>query len=323
MKYGLLTYQYPGRKGYRPKNVNIGDYIQSIAARQFLPSVDVFVDRDSVSSYSGDSIKLIMNGWWHIYGGNEVTSKTITPLYVAYHVTNPKGLTSKALDHLKQNAPIGCRDLATMNCLLPHGVEAYLSSCMTLTLGRTYYTPKEERTNTVYLVDCVFRDFEQPSQLEWYISRKARHASTSVSKKLRRRTWELVRSDLRDARIEKRTHIYSGKSLNDEERFQLADQFLRDYSKAKLVITSRLHCAIPVLSMGVPVLFVGWNLDDPRFAGALDWVNQIGFDQNHNYVERLPTLLKVDGFPSQAKEYADRLSQQCQQFVLSSALVQQ
>ena len=308
MKYGLLTYQYPRRRGYRPKHVNIGDYIQSIAARQFLPQVDTYVDRDSISSYSGDPIKLILNGWWHICAGNEVTSDAITPLYVAYHLNNPQGLTLKSQEHLRRNAPIGCRDLATMKCLLNHGIEAYLSSCLTLTLGRTYYTPKEERTNTVYLVDCYFQDLKQPSWIDWCFSRKARCGRSSVGKKLRRRTLELVGDYFHDAHIEKRTHIHWRTSLNDQQRFQLADQFLRDYSKAKLVITSRLHCALPVLSMGVPVLFVGKNLNDPRFAGALDWVNQIGFDHKRNYVERIPTLLAVDDFLPQTKVYSDQLS---------------
>ena len=316
MKYGLLTYKYVSRRNYCPSyGVNIGDYIQSIAARQFLPQVDVCIDRDSVSSYSGDPVKVIMNGWWHIFEGNEVTSNAITPLYVAYHVANPEGLTKKTLEHLEKHSPIGCRDIATMNCLLKHGIKAYLSSCLTLTLGKTYCVPKNERMNTVYFVDCDFFDAPQPGWIKWCLSRKARRYRGMG--KIKRRAFELIESYLHDTHCEKRAHEFYPLSFSDNERFQLADQFLRDYSKAKLIVTSRLHCALPALSMGVPVLFVGKNLGDPRFAGALDWVNQIGFDQKQNYVEHLPTLLKTDSFPSQVKTYADDLGQKCQQFVLS------
>jgi len=326
MKYGLLTYKYPGQEGYRPKYVNIGDYIQSIAARQFLPSVDVLIDRDSVASYSGEPIKLIMNGWWHLYEGNEVTSDAITPLYVAYHIANPESLTSKTVDHLKKHAPIGCRDLATMNFLQDNGVEAYLSSCLTLTLGKTYYVPENERTNTVYFVDCDVLDTETPgwrSRIKWWIkrclARTAGQTNPALTEKLKRRTLELIGDRLHNAHIEKRKHYcccYS-MSLGDDVKFQIADQLLRDYSKAKLVVTSRLHCALPVLSMGVPVLFVGMNLDDKRYAGALDWVSQIGLDQQKNFVERLSILPKVDLFPPPMKAHSDQLIKQCQQFVSS------
>ncbi len=55
VKYGLLTY----------RTENIGDEIQSIAARQFLPRVDVYVERDSLNNVvSDEKIKLIMNGWF-------------------------------------------------------------------------------------------------------------------------------------------------------------------------------------------------------------------------------------------------------------------
>jgi len=55
VKYGLLTY----------RTENIGDEIQSIAARQFLPGVDIYVERDSLNNVvSDEKIKLIMNGWF-------------------------------------------------------------------------------------------------------------------------------------------------------------------------------------------------------------------------------------------------------------------
>jgi len=53
VKYGLLTY----------RTENIGDEIQSIAARQFLPRVDIYVERDSLNNVvSDEKIKLIMDG---------------------------------------------------------------------------------------------------------------------------------------------------------------------------------------------------------------------------------------------------------------------
>ncbi len=46
---------------------NLGDEIQSIAARRFLPQVDRYVDREAlndVRSEDGASYWMIMNGWF-------------------------------------------------------------------------------------------------------------------------------------------------------------------------------------------------------------------------------------------------------------------
>jgi len=113
MKYGLFRYGYAQREGYWVDEVNIGDYVQSIAARQFLPQVDTLVERDSIANYQGDRIRVIMNGWWHIYKGNAVPPKEIEPLYVSIHITNPKGIPPEMLEHFKHHEPIGCRGSIT------------------------------------------------------------------------------------------------------------------------------------------------------------------------------------------------------------------
>ena len=52
----IFTYE-----GY--KNTNIGDYIQSLAAKQFWDSTNIqYYHRDKLNQYSGASAKVIMNG---------------------------------------------------------------------------------------------------------------------------------------------------------------------------------------------------------------------------------------------------------------------
>jgi hypothetical protein len=74
----------------KTRKVNIGDYIQSIAAEQFLPKVDTHIDRDELSYYDGEPVKMIMNGWWHFNKGNELPSSKITPLWTSCHISNQK-----------------------------------------------------------------------------------------------------------------------------------------------------------------------------------------------------------------------------------------
>ena len=57
MKFGLLNYSL---------SYNVGDQVQSLAAKQFLPQVDYYIDRDNLQDAEkiGEEVKVIMNGWW-------------------------------------------------------------------------------------------------------------------------------------------------------------------------------------------------------------------------------------------------------------------
>ena len=59
MKYKLLAVSVD-----TGEHVNIGDYIQALAAAQFLPEVDGFVQRERLKEYDGEACKVIMNGWY-------------------------------------------------------------------------------------------------------------------------------------------------------------------------------------------------------------------------------------------------------------------
>ena len=53
---------------------------------------------------------------------------------------------------------------------------------------------------------------------------------------------------------------------------------LNKYARAKLVITSRIHCALPCLAMGTPVIFInGFDsfVDSCRFDGIIELFNRI------------------------------------------------
>lgn len=43
--------------------VNIGDYIQGIAASQFFNNIDTYIERERLDQYRGDKCNVIMNGW--------------------------------------------------------------------------------------------------------------------------------------------------------------------------------------------------------------------------------------------------------------------
>ena len=80
MKYGLLVNEM---------NENIGDDIQAYAEAQFLPRVDVMVDRENLDKFVyGDGtepVALIMGAWFMWKKYNWPPAKQIIPLNVGYH----------------------------------------------------------------------------------------------------------------------------------------------------------------------------------------------------------------------------------------------
>ena len=68
------------------KSINIGDYIQSLAASQFLSSESVYINRDELGLYDGEDAKVIMNGWYTYKPSTCLPSKVVMPLFVSFHL---------------------------------------------------------------------------------------------------------------------------------------------------------------------------------------------------------------------------------------------
>ena len=117
--YGLLIYDYHYSLEQPFPYVNVGDYIQSLAALQYLPKycIPILIERDTFQYYHGPKVKLIVNGWFKIKEGNKFTSEQIIPLYLSFHV-NYNYTDQRLIEHLKEFQPIGCRDKNTLKNLL-------------------------------------------------------------------------------------------------------------------------------------------------------------------------------------------------------------
>ena len=83
---------------------------------------------------------------------------------------------------------------------------------------------------------------------------------------------------------------YVSSNQSNEVLYAVAKSYLRKYATAKLVVTSRIHCALPCLALGTPVLFLMEGLTDEeqhmsRFRGVLDHIN-ILTNQNKGEFEK-------------------------------------
>ena len=71
--------------------------------------------------------------------------------------------------------------------------------------------------------------------------------------------------------------------LTHIERFQLAKKLLDKYARAKLVISNRLHEALPSLACNTPVILVNWKYDYRRFLGLYELLNTVGINSEGKF----------------------------------------
>lgn len=275
MIYGLLTYVE------NKKNFNVGDNVQSLAAKQYLPQVNQYLNRETLADYKGEKLKLIMNGWFTHNIHNWVPSEDIIPLFVSFHINNtaaPAMLSEKGIAYLKKHEPIGCRDQFSVDTLKAKGIDAYFTGCLTLTLDN-YKVDDAERNDEVYIVDPLYSypTFDKVTYDYKRFLRSIQNGNLFKIGKKKQHIKNFIDSDL----LKKAIYINQEPPANtytDAQKFEMAETILKKYAKAKLVITSRIHCALPCLAMGTPVIFVnGFDsfVDSCRFDGILDLFNRI------------------------------------------------
>ena len=321
MKYSLLTYVENKRF------FNVGDNIQSLAAKQFLPKVDSLLNREKLADYEDEQTKLIMNGWFTHNTTNWVPSDKIDPLFVSFHLNNtaaPAMLNDKGVAYLKKHAPIGCRDKFSVKTLKSKGIDAFFSGCLTLTLD-SYKVNDSERDNNIYIVDPLYnysRNEKVFYNFKAFIRSILNGKLFQLGKK-KKHIKNFIDKDL----INSATHINQEPPSNkytDEEKFEMAEDLLNKYARAKLVITSRIHCALPCLAMGTPVIFInGFDsfVDSCRFDGIIELFNRIDvnpktgeYKANFNLPEKININTTVKNFEKH-HELANPLKQRCKDFI--------
>ena len=257
-KYGELCYS---------SSYNLGDEVQTKAAREFLPSVDYLVDRDSCKIVSTDSknnstnekMKVIYNGWFDGHYTKFPPPSNVHPLFISFHINEAdhsgdymydvlkdqkqtlKPIASN-VDYLRKYEPIGCRDFHTLDMLTKRGIKAFFSGCITLTLKKRF---GPERSGEILVIDAHINASKLFNSI---IPRSIRKRAVFLSQAI----------------MEKKSH---------NEKVILADELQERIEKASLVITSRIHTAFPCLSeYNTPVIFLTEDPKDVRFAGMMKFL---------------------------------------------------
>lgn len=268
------------------RGTNIGDYIQSLAAEQFIPSIDYFINREELNKELNEKTKLIMNGWFTHHPENWPPSENIDPLFVAFHINSAhadKLLTAKTLKYLKSHEPIGCRDVFTQSLLESKGITSYFSGCLTLTLDK-YKVSDEERNDSIFIVDPIFNLYSFEESLTSFHFFLSYLLKGRFLQSVKRRTIIknlISKTIIKDAKY--RHHMIKPNKIRQYDRFEIAKNLLSEYAHAKCVITSRIHCALPCLALGTPVIFINSFTDKSnisRLDGLKELFNVVDIDIN-------------------------------------------
>lgn len=132
---------------------NLGDDIQTKAARRWF-GVSQVVPRDQPKSWpKGACVALC--GWWSV---NFLPPPEVRVVLTGMHL-DPRSLRRLTEVHWRrvrklvkqQGFPLGCRDLATLEAVRRHGVDAVFSGCVTQTLPAALPATRQGR----YAVDCA------------------------------------------------------------------------------------------------------------------------------------------------------------------------
>jgi len=270
-----------------------------------------------------------MNGWFMWHPEKFPPSPSINPLFVSFHIVPRIAdtmLSPKTVESLKQYEPIGARDMGTMKLLEDHGVKSYFSNCLTLTLGLKYKQPvhdggiifvdpicemggNPEKSKLLRLgraVCLAFKHWRSVKKLLPIFSLNFNTRIGLLSKQLEKRlmcasfydVYSKAFSDDVLFNAEYITHemdqsLFGG----DEDKMNCAKELIIKYGKAKYIITSRIHCALPCLAVETPVFFVtsdnfesGKMRTGGRLGGIIDLFHVLRYTPNGIEIKR-------DGLP--------------------------
>lgn len=295
-RYGALVTLYPfleSEKEYDTKNM--GDYMQTIAGMQYFPHIDEYVERDLISDFclhenSSIPVKVIMNAWWMWNYKKWPPTEIIDPFPISMHISPlhfEEMLSGEGLRWFKRNEPIGCRDNATVQRLQSKGIECYYSGCLTLTLGQTYKpVPKCSKKGLCFADPYIIVPKTKIQQIKAFahailapftiytLCKKSYFSRSGYNNSFPFRKHKFLKSIMIASAFHRQYSSFFSNSILRKSEFishvkiiqkrvdtntsliNDADIMLRHYQTLKLVVTSRIHAALPCLAMETPVIFI-------------------------------------------------------------------
>ncbi len=281
MKVGVLRFSYSGFRGLAESlatsgvyDANVGDNVQSLAVRRLLidlgvaPADIVPVDRDTLRTYEGPPVRLVMNGCF--YRPCFPLPPQISPVFVGFQAN--ESVIAAHRNWFARHQPIGCRDGVTAAAFHAHGIAAEVTGCLSLTLPQRAVTPAKRHLKVIFGAGA--------GAFPWEVLRQ-------IPPRL-----------LADAEFVYQRKPVHHLPLRDEDQAEaeaMAADLLDRYAReATLVVTSLHHAAAPCIAMGIPVVLCR-RTPDARFSflETLMPVDVRPFDAPIDWSPQVPDLTAV------------------------------
>ena len=215
---GRITY---GNADGTAKHGNYGDWFQTFAVEYILNQLNinslVDINVEKLADYKGPKTLVVMNAWFEPGFKKDIfpISEDIEPMYFGTHRFSSDNLQKEQFDGML----VGCRDEESYKNFKKMGAHAFISGCTTICIPKRIDEPQNP---AIFLVDV-------PAEIEKYIPNNVKSGC------------EIIKISQEKSNI----------SNFEREARELLDMYK---DRAKMVITSRLHCAGPCLGMGIPVI---------------------------------------------------------------------
>jgi hypothetical protein len=164
-------------------------------------------------------------------------------------------------------------------------LSAYFSGCLTLTLEREkFIIPGQTERSGVYAVDLFYK----MKALDGVKNRLRRilKLAPDIEKNRREMEGKVLDHVVPPTERNKVSFIEHSRPIQVDDvkvRHAAANAVLQHYAQASLVVTSRIHCALPCLAFGTPVIFVdgalGHQSERARLRGIIDLMPVLRVDQ--------------------------------------------
>lgn len=244
MKYGRLTFTAAINS---TDLCNLGDIVQVFAVdiiyhAMHIDKKDIVnISIDELGTYQGEKVLLPIAGYFNYRRKAPAfpTSEDIIPVFLSLYTTSRLYLNKH--EFWKKQGPIGCRDEKTMQLMRKKGYDAWLFGCMTMLFPKRDFMPQ---TQHVFIVDA------EPGVFD-YIPEELMKSAECITHEAKV-DWKMSREQI-------------AQEMENKTRKLLE----RYYKEATLIVTSRLHCAVPCIAMGIPTVVVRKGFDE-RFG----WIDK-------------------------------------------------
>ncbi len=259
MKFANIIYNK------RNPRITIGDDVQLLSVENLYNymgidySEVIRIPLDACWDYDGEEVVLPVSFPLLSYHGADITcfSPKIHPVFLGICILATE-LSENDVEYLKQHEPIGCRDYHTYETMKKYGILSYIGGCLTLGFPSRWEKGDKKK---VYCID-VTDEFKQyiPSNI------------------------------IEDCVFVSHTYYLNDLDVIPEEKMRMVyEEYINN---ARMIITSRMHGALPCIAAGIPVIFAKDEYSY-RFSG-IDDVARIYTKESYDKIDWNPQPIEYE-----------------------------